>query len=167
MEGKLMDLLRDIESDIEQRQTQIRQLEEQLATLRSEVGELEIAAKVIRRKQGPTQALTPSQNGTAEPALFPKGEHQELEGKTIEESAVIILTERGNQPTHFTALAEEAHRRGYRGRSPNLSPDSFQTMMDRKSEVFERVGGGKYRLREDAKTGESWREEVGECTEGR
>jgi hypothetical protein len=144
-------LLAEIEADIKQRQQEQSQLEERLVAIRVEIDELQIAARVIRRKQSAADPQSPS-NLIARPLY--DGMYPSLEGKTIEESARIILTEHNNVPMHYRDLATEAGNRGYRsGRSDEVSEDSFQTMMDRKSSVFERVGGGKYRLKASQEAG--------------
>jgi hypothetical protein len=75
----------------------------------------------------------------------------DLADKNIYESAAIILRDHGNQALHFRDIAAEAERRGYRsGRSARVPPQSFSVMMIRKSELFEKVGAGKFRLQESA-----------------
>jgi hypothetical protein len=75
-----------------------------------------------------------------------------LIGKTALECARIILKEKGNQARHFSRIAKEAIRRGYKGRMEgppeeveNRILHSFCAAMHR-SEDFEGVGKGYHRL---------------------
>jgi hypothetical protein len=78
---------------------------------------------------------------------------EEFAGKTAIDCAKIILTEKNNQPAHFSVIARAAMDRGYKGRSEgtreeveNRTINSFWAALHR-SEEFESAGRGTYRLR--------------------
>jgi len=82
----------------------------------------------------------------------------DLAGKTSLQCARIILRERGNAGTHFSAIVREAMRRGYRGRvdgSPEVVETtlmkSFWAALSRANDM-EKVGNGMYRLRGETRT---------------
>jgi len=73
-------------------------------------------------------------------------------GRTALDCAVIIMRERKNEAIHYSEIAKEAMRRGYRGRSHGSEAaiesrvvQSFWATLHR-SERFESVGKGIYRL---------------------
>lgn len=77
----------------------------------------------------------------------------DLAGKTSLECAMVILTEKKNEPTHFSSIAKEAMRRGYQGRTSGTSDEveqrtikSFWASMSR-SDDLDGVGRGFYRLK--------------------
>ena len=84
---------------------------------------------------------------------------QDMIGKAALECAKIILEERGNEPTHFSAIAKAAMARGYRGRAEGSQEEvesrvqnSFWAALHR-SENFVGTGKGCYRLHVPAAEG--------------
>jgi len=80
-------------------------------------------------------------------------EKQDFAGKAALDCAAIILRERNNEPTHYSVIAKESLRRGYKGRSKGTPEEvetrtvqSFWAAMSR-SEELEGVGKGCYRLK--------------------
>lgn len=77
---------------------------------------------------------------------------QDLAGKTALECAKIILTGNNNEPMHFSAIAKEALRRGYKGRGDGdrdqvetRTIQSFWAALHRSND-FLKAGRGNYQL---------------------
>jgi hypothetical protein len=98
--------------------------------------------------QADDREATEEESGPVEEGVG-DGRKRDLEGKTIVEAARTILSEAGGGPRHYIAIAREASLRGYRGRSddPDTLHQSFWAMMNRTTDVFEKSGQGRYKLR--------------------
>ena len=123
--------------------TDLERVEKRIRALKAELADLEIAARVIRAlsAEGDDGASGDSRHSPA------KGS-QKSNRITIVDAATTILKERGEQ--HYSAVAKEALSRGYEGKkgtSEEAIAKSFWATMKRKPEIFDAVGGGKFRLR--------------------
>ena len=88
----------------------------------------------------------------------------DLAGKTAVQFATTILSERNNEPLHFSIIAKEALLRGYQGRRSgssaeveNRTTNSFWAAMSRAREL-EGVGKGLYRIRSMSQRAINWEE---------
>ena len=68
-------------------------------------------------------------------------------GLTIREVAERILRELNVPNMHYREVADEALRRGFRGAPPEKVRESFRRMMHKRSDIFEMLGEGRYRLK--------------------
>lgn len=119
-----------------------KQIVEELQRKREQIAELETALRVVRRLLGGTATDETASTGT-------EAVQQDLVGRTIEECCVQILSERGE--AHYTLLTDEATERGFRGRGKCAYEGvqrSFWDTLRRKTDVFERVAKGTFRLKQ-------------------
>jgi hypothetical protein len=72
---------------------------------------------------------------------------QDSGGLTIREVAERILRELNVPNMHYREVADEALRRGFRGAPPEKVRESFRRMMHKRSDIFEMLGEGRYRLK--------------------
>ena len=107
----------------------------------------DVARELLAKEIGlsPTSPMSATTGGTD------VQEQQDMVGKPALECVRIILREHNNKPLHFAAIAKEAMRRGYKGRSQgsqeeieSRTANSFWAAMSR-SDDLESVGKGLYR----------------------
>lgn len=141
-----------LKSSIDQEKRQLDDFRENVEELLKAFAKLPVGvATVAKELLVESLGLAPSATETLEAAQT--GE-EDLTGKPALECARIIFAERKNAPTHFSVIAREAMRRGYRGRSAgsteeveNRTINSFWAAMSRADDM-ESVGKGLYRVRE-------------------
>lgn len=129
----------------------LSQIEGRIAKLRQELQELEVAAKVCRRLDAGASSI--AQYFTDDPKDSPapagaNGSGKDLTGKTVRESAEIILRE-SDEPLYYKAVFDKAIARGYSSgrKGKDGSPVSFWAILKRNREVFEPAGEGRFKLK--------------------
>lgn len=133
----------------------LAQVEQQIEEKRAELAELETTAKVLRRLAGNGQVPEPVKNVPVPVAPRQQGPTptgSELAGKDVREAAIAVLT--GGKALHYKVVATEAIRRGYRsgrGTGAETAARTFWATMKRLSDVFQRAGAGKFKLRTEEK----------------
>lgn len=122
--------------------TDQERIERRIAELKSELKELEIAVKVLRRlrptptKQGKVVSVSPRRKK-------PKGRLK------IADTAEKILTEKNGEPAHYREVAAKAVEMGYRGRKGSTQDKvakAFWATMKRQPDKFEPQGDGRFTL---------------------
>jgi hypothetical protein len=145
-EALMADLWDDFVDLIEKRKKQLDEVLEAYVEFREKLDALppEIAQEVQKM-------LTVAKDAQAKQEEVSSND---LAGKTALECVRIILRERKNEPTHFSAIAREALRRGYKGRMAGTAEEvqsrtasSFWAAMSR-AEDLDGTGKGCYRLRD-------------------
>jgi len=133
----------------------LEQLEEELLRKQSEVSELEIAVRVLRRMESAGNskrvAVPQPEAGQSQPKNSPQSGEQTLAGKTMSQCAVAIIKERG--PSHYKRIAEMAMHRGYKtprgATDPETIIQSFWATLNRDKKTFASQDGV-YRLRDES-----------------
>ena len=140
----MTDFIARLENEIAAKQTA-------LATLQTELSELETTARVYKRLQetqlGSNGILTQSEENSAAPSRLEQ-KSKSNQKKSAKDFVVEILAERG--PMHYKEVAEEAIRRGFRSVQSNDSIAPRRTIMSvlyRTPETFEAKGRGLFALK--------------------
>src|SRR5229473_2993968 len=126
-----MPKVNDRKTTLEKIESEIAECKEIIRNKKAQIRELETAAAIIRRVEGRAWELP-------------------FAGKKIRECAEILLKEKS--PRHFKEIANEAIARGYEsqtGGDLEIVAKSFWTTMTLFHKTFEKVGAGKFALKEE------------------
>ena len=123
-------------------------IQARIDSLRGEISELEIAARVLRGLR------SGGSNGVSRAARVRRSVRRpqpSSTGKpTIADFARDVLKSGGNEGMHFRQVADQAVKLGFRGRrgsQPKTIQQSFWATMKRSPDIFEALGGGKFKLK--------------------
>ena len=120
----------------------IDELKAQIAPLQRELEVLENAARVLRALEGGTP-------------IVPVKKPVEFDKLTMPKAAEQILTEVAGRSLHYRQVAEQALKRGFRGKRTNLKAPleqiagSFRRMMAQRPDIFDQVGRGLFRINDE------------------
>jgi HB1, ASXL, restriction endonuclease HTH domain len=149
------DLFDSFIDKIEKAKRQLEEVVQAYRTFKEKLDALppELASEAMQLLHGPL----PKSEGHVVPEILGNSEviKQDLVGIPALRCCRAILDENGNQPLHYGEIARQAMARGYRGRSTEGTAqeirirtiNSFWAAISR-SEDFEAVGGGRYRIRD-------------------
>ncbi len=123
-------------------------IQSRIESLRGEISELEIAARVLRGLR------SGANNGASHPARVRRSIRRPRPrpaGKlTIADFARDVLRDSDNGGMHFREVADQAVKLGFRGRKGSGAKtiqQSFWATMKRSPTVFDALGGGKFKLK--------------------
>jgi hypothetical protein len=128
-------------TDLRDVKKRIDEIKAQMAPLQRELDQLENAARVLRALAGGTP-IVPVMN-------------VEFDKLTIPKAAEQILSEIPGRSLHYREIAERALKRGFKGKRTNLKAPleqiagSFRRMMAQRSDIFEPVGRGLFRINDE------------------
>ena len=123
------------------------------AELQAELEEIAVIIRYLRRKDSNGHSGSPAPLiPVAAPAVLSATGYKR---KRIWEAAQLILAEWPDHTGHFEEVADEAVKRGFKGRKNSTDQkiirQSFWSIMRRYSDMFEFIGAGRFRLKESDK----------------
>lgn len=124
----------------------LAKIEGRIAAIQAELDELQTAARVLRRFSDPEYVSGQTNPITGQKRPKKKAKSARLK---IEDLAKEVLQELGE--SHFTVVAEEAIKRGYKGRANSTLEQikkSYWSTMKRRPDTFVTTGGGKFKLKQ-------------------
>jgi hypothetical protein len=148
------DLFDSFISTIEKKKEQLQGVIDAYRAFRQKLDELpqELAQEAMRILGGSEANSSPKV--VADVQIAPKETDSSFTGVPALRCTRTILTENGNNPLHYSEVARRAMARGYKGRLAGSKEEvesrtiqSFWAAMSR-SEDFEAVGSGRYRIRQ-------------------
>ncbi|MCG2683499.1 MAG: hypothetical protein L6306_07770 [Planctomycetales bacterium] len=125
--------------------TDLEMIENQIASIQVEMDELQTAARVLRRLS--KLGLACNQPNPILNQKRPRKKGKSSRPKIVD-MARVVLQELGE--SHFSVVANEAIKRGYRGRANSTLDQikkSYWSTMKRNPDIFITTGGGKFKLK--------------------